>query len=103
MSILVGIIFIITGIAIKHGKMYNLIAGYNSMSEEKKAQYDIEKIATLFRNVMFGMSGIIIVGFVISKWLSNPKIEFQTITLTVLIGITFLLIASNSKHYRKKK
>jgi len=47
--VIVAFIFILLGIVIKHGKMYFLIAGYNTMSKEEKAKYDIEGIATLFR------------------------------------------------------
>ena len=44
--ILTAIIFIILGIIIKYGKMYWLIAGYNTMPKEEKEKYDIEGIAS---------------------------------------------------------
>jgi len=53
--LITAILFIVFGILIKYGKMYFLIAGYNTMSKEEKEKYNIEKIATVFRNVMFGM------------------------------------------------
>ncbi len=51
--IIVSIIFIALGIAIKYGKLYFLIAGYNTMPKEKQDNYDIAGIASVFRNAMF--------------------------------------------------
>ena len=67
----VAILFIVLGILIKYGKMYWLIAGYNTMPKEEKEKYNIEGIANVFRNVMFGMGFIIICGYLIAKWTDN--------------------------------
>ena len=71
----IAILFIALGILIKYRKMYFLIAGYNTMSKEEKEKYDIDGIARVFRNVMFGMGFLIIIGFLVAKWLENPEIE----------------------------
>ena len=55
--------------------MYWLIAGYNTMPKEEKEKYDIEGIASEFRNVMFGMALIIIVGYFIADMTESPNIE----------------------------
>lgn len=47
----IAILFIILGILIKYGKMYFLIAGYNTASKEEKEKVDVKGIATVFRNV----------------------------------------------------
>ena len=83
--------------------MYFLIAGYNTMSAEEKAKYNIEKIVTLFRNVMFAMAAILIVGFIISLWLRSTKIEIISLLLALGVGVPYLLIKSNSRSYRTKK
>jgi hypothetical protein len=103
MLILVSLIFIALGVAIKYGKMYFLIAGYNTMSKEKQANYDIEGIATVFRNAMFGMALILIIGFFISKGLEDSKIEAYVLFAAIMIGLPYLLIVSNSKKYKIKK
>lgn len=54
--ITVAIIFIVLGILIKYVKMYFLVAGYNTMRKAEKSKYDIEGIAPIFRNAMFGMA-----------------------------------------------
>lgn len=43
-----AILFIILGILIKYGKMYFLIAGYNTLPAKKKATYDINGLQQYF-------------------------------------------------------
>lgn len=100
--ILVALIFILLGFLIKNGKMYNLIAGYNTMSKEKQEKVDIEGIATLMRTVLFGMALIVLLGFFISKVTENSKIETISLFVTILIGIPYLLVKSNSDKYKMK-
>jgi hypothetical protein len=97
----IAIFFIILGILIKYGKMYFLIAGYNTMSKEEKEKYNIDGIATVFRNGMFGMALIIITGYFIAKLTENPDIQYYSFGASMIIGIPYLLIESNSKKYKK--
>ena len=99
----IAILFIALGILIKYRKMYFLIAGYNTMSKEEKEKYDIDGIARVFRNVMFGMGFLIIIGFLVAKWLENPEIENYSFWASMFIGIPYLLIKSNSKKYKINK
>lgn len=73
--IITAILFIILGIIIKYGKMYWLFAVYNTIPKEEKEKYDIEGITSEFRNVMFGMVVIIIVGYFIADTTESPNIE----------------------------
>lgn len=99
--IIVAILFIVLGILIKYGKMYWLIAGYNTMPKEEKEKYNIEEIANVFRNVMFGMALIIIFGYLITKLSENPNFQNYAFWTSIIIGIPYLLIQSNSKKYKK--
>ena len=101
--IVTATIFIILGILIKYGKMYSLIAGYNTMSKEEQEKYDIKGIATVFRNAMFGMALIMIVGFFLARNIDNLKIETYSFWTSLIIGIPYLLIKSNSKEFKIKK
>ena len=80
-------IFIVLGVLIKHARMHFLIAGYNTMSSEKKKNYDIDGIASLFRNIMFGMALLIILGFFLSEWLELAYIEDIAFFGALFIGI----------------
>lgn len=83
--------------------MYFLIAGYNTMPREEKENYNIAGIATLFGNVMFGMASIIITGYLITELPENPNIQNYAFGASMIIGIPYLLIKSNSKKYKIKK
>lgn len=97
------ILFIVLGALIKYGKMYFLIAGYNTMSTEKKENYDIEGIATVFRNAMFGMALIMLIGLVLNYWLQMPKLKDFFFFGALIIGIPYLLLVSNSNKFKLKK
>lgn len=101
--ITIAILFIILGILIKYGKMYFLIAGYNTMSKEEKSKYNISGIATVFRNTMFGMALMIIIGHFSADWLKDPAIEKIAVSASILIGLPYLLITSNLKKYKNPK
>ena len=80
--------------------MYFLIAGYNTMSKEEKEKYNIEKIATVFRNVMFGMGFIIILGLIVGNITENWALPKYAFGIAMAIGIPYLLFESNSKKYK---
>ncbi|MGB0896256.1 MAG: DUF3784 domain-containing protein [Flavobacteriaceae bacterium] len=98
--ILTAGLFILIGILIKNFKFYNLIAGYNTMEPEKKALYDIDKIATLFRNVFFAMAILIAIGYALTVYTQDNTFETLTFYSALIIGIPYLLIKSNSKSYK---
>lgn len=103
MLLTVSAIFLVLGILIKYYKMYDLIAGYNTMSKEKQAQYDIEGIATVFRNTMFIMAFIQIAGYVASYWFESKKFEVLVLFVSLAIGLPYLLVLTNSKKYKINK
>lgn len=100
--IIIAFLFIILGILIKYGKMYFLIAGYNTMSKEEKEKYDIEGIATVFRNGMIGIGLIVIVGYVIAYLTNNESFKEYFFLASMIIGVPYLLIQSNSKKSKFK-
>lgn len=101
--IAVPVLFILLGILIKYAKLYFLIAGYHTMSKEEKSKQDIDGIATVFRNAMFGMALIMIIGHFISKWMEDPQIETISLFGAIIIGLPYLLITTNSGKYKIDK
>lgn len=71
-----------------------------SKEEEEKEKIDIQGIATLFRNVLFGMALIIIIGYFVANSFENSTIENIAYFAAIAIGVPYLLIASNSKKYK---
>lgn len=96
----IAILFVVLGILVKYGRLHFLIAGYNTMSKEAKAQYDIEGIAGVFRNAMFVMAFINCAGYFAAGWLENPEIKDISLFAALLVGIPYLLIKSNSCKYK---
>ena len=100
--ILTAVIFIVLGIVVKNGKMYNLIAGYNTLSDNDKSKFDIEGIALVFRNTLCSMGIAILIGVVIDKVLGQQDhISFYVMMISCAIGIPYLLITTNSSKYKK--
>jgi hypothetical protein len=77
--------------------MYYLIEGYSTMPREEQAKYKIKAIASVFRNVMFGLAVLIIIGFFAAKWFRSAKIEDLTFWSSMLIKVPYLLIQKNTK------
>lgn len=96
-----AILFIVLGALIKYGKMYFLIAGYNTMSKEEQEKYDIEGIANVFWNAMLGMGVVMVLGQIIARLLQVKDLEFGIFFITVIAGVAYLLLKTNSKKYKK--
>lgn len=95
----IALFFIALGICIKYGKMYFLIAGYNTLSKEEKKSYDMKKIASVFRNGMFGMSAILILGQILNFYVGLSK--DLAFSCAMIVGIPYIVIRSNSRKYQK--
>ena len=98
----IAILFIVLGILIRYGKMYFLLAGYNTLPKEEKEKYDIEGIAKVFRDVMFGMAAIIILGYVTAELTEFNTIKDYSFWISLIIGIPYLLLKSNSSKFKIK-
>jgi|SRR5688572_12817715 len=99
--IAVAILFILLGLLIKHGKMYNLLAGYNTLSKAEKAKFDMPRMATLFRNTLLAMALVMIMGHFAAQWFGDPDIGAFAFFGAILIGIPYLLLKANSRKYKK--
>lgn len=99
--LLIGISIILLGIAVKHFKLYFLIAGYNTMSKEDKEKVNIEKVAALLRNVLIIIGLAIILLGVAYSYLENPEIANYIFYAVIFGSVIYLLIKSNSKAYKK--
>jgi len=101
--VLISLLFIFLGILVKYGKMYFLIAGYNTMSEKEKSRYNIKKLGNLFGNVMFAMAGIVLLGYFLSIWLNDPSFEYISVPIAVIVGVPYLIIKGNSSSYKMQQ
>ncbi|WP_026966477.1 DUF3784 domain-containing protein [Algoriphagus terrigena] len=95
--IFTAILFFVLGALVKYGKMYFLIAGYNTMSSNEKDRVNVEAVADVFRNAMFGMALVILTGYMVSKFTGDPSIQQTVFFAAIFIGMPYLIIASNLK------
>jgi len=80
--LLSGVLLIGIGTAIKYGKAYWLISGYNTLSKEKKQQVDIENLGEFSARLCFAIAGIIFLATVFLYW----QLTF------IAMGMFFLLV-----------
>ena len=85
-EIFVGILFISLGLIVHFGKQYDLIAGYNTMDEEKKKAFDIGRYARLF-GVTFYIMGLLLILFAL-------LFSLLGIGNGYLVGIMLIIILS---------
>ena len=99
-GLLLGLINIGLGVYImKHPHM---IAGYNTMSEEKRKNVDIENIATIFKSGMIVIGITTIIGTTVFSILNLNTLALISLIAPMFIGI-LILIAITQKHDHNKK
>lgn len=101
-SIGIGIFLILLGVLIKHGKMYWLVAGYNTSSTKEKEKFDIEGYAVVMRNglAIIGIS-VIIVPILVMTFQLSPN--FRLIELPIILGVSIYIIRSSKNYYNLKR
>lgn len=95
-----GLLIMGLGIYIQKAKAYNLIAGYNTLSNEEKEKFDIEKYALTFRNCFLIMGILMILSYPILLFLSLDKYLSIIAISIIIIGVLYLNYMGQV--YRKK-
>ena len=90
--IITGVFILLTGISIKQFGLYDLIAGYNTMSAQEKANFNIERFVTLMRNVFLIMGILIIAGSLVNIFLKTDFISLIIFIASMVLGLSYLLI-----------
>ena len=89
------IILAIIGLLIKYKKAYWLISGYNTMSEEKKKNVDIEGLAWFMSNVCFVIAAIILVA---SVSIALGITALSVIVFALLLPVIFYTLINTQKY-----
>lgn len=101
LNFIVGLFIIGIGFLIKSAP--NLIAGYNTMSKNKKENVDIEGLST-FLSKGFKIIGVsIIIGYYFFKYIGCTIIANLIILIATLIGVAILFINAQKFDYNKNK
>jgi len=99
--ILAGVGIALLGIFIQQSKFYSMIAGYNTMSAEKKQKVNIEKVAIALRNTFIILGLIWIFVPVASEYFGYPRLKYWLLIGLHIVSLVFLIIIINTgKKYK---
>ena len=90
-SFITGFILIITGLIVKNNP--DLLAGYNTLSQEEKQKIDSDKLTRIARNylVSTGIS-VLLIECILSIFTISKKTHLYVIFSVIIIGISLLII-----------
>lgn len=93
-------LLLLSGIAIKYHKAYWLISGYNKMSEEKKKNVDIKNMGEFIANILFIMSGTILIASLLmflNQTLASVFMYWLLIPVSIYLVIRVQIYDGNKK------
>ncbi len=90
LNLIVGLFMIGLGFLVKSAP--DLIAGYNTMSKERKKNVDSKGLSTLMRNGLITIGLLIIIGYYLFKWIGFTMIANSMILIVTLVGVTVLVV-----------
>jgi hypothetical protein len=93
--ILVGIGIALLGIFIQKSRSYSIIAGYNTMSAEKRKKVNIEQVAIATRNTFIVLGLVWIFVPIVSEYLGYSKIKYWLLVGIHIVGLVLLVIVIN--------
>lgn len=101
LNLIVGLFMIGIGFLVKSAP--DLIAGYNTMSKDKKKNLDIEGLSTFMRNGLITIGLSIIIGYYLFKWIGFTMIANSMILIVTLVGVTILVLNAQKFDHNKTK
>jgi len=99
MNLNLGLFFIGLGFLLK--AFPDLIAGYNTMTKEQKANVDIRGLSTFMRNVLILIGLVIIAGNFLLRLVGFPMIASTLTFIVPFVGIAFLLVKAQKFDHNK--
>ncbi|WP_392455304.1 DUF3784 domain-containing protein [Chryseomicrobium aureum] len=93
-NLLVIIPLLILAVYLSQGKGAFLIAGYNTMPKEEKANYDELALCKFMSKILYGISFSLVL-LSLSEWLEMPLLIWVGIALMIGL-IVFTLVYSNT-------
>jgi Flp pilus assembly protein TadB len=103
-AIIITIALIVLGLILRTGKGAFLIAGYNTMSDMEKAQWDKDALCKSTGNLLIGIGVVLFAIFCIANLNSPPQWLIMVIVIVLIIGIFCWIVHVNkSKKYKRDK
>lgn len=90
-SFIIGLVFILIGLAINKYKCYWLISGYNTSSKDEKRNVDIEEVAKHIARMCYLIALIIFLGSIITTYFEISFFPFAFLIVGVIFGYLFYI------------
>lgn len=101
-GLLVAVPFLILAIVLSKGKGAALLAGYNTMSDKEKAQYDEAALCKFMGKIMYGISFcILLMGT--SELLGQPILLFAGVGLLLGLVLFAIVYANTGNRFKKRE
>ena len=99
--LIMGLLFIGLGFLVK--AYPGLIAGYNTLSPEKKKNVDIDGLSRYIRNGLIIMGMVIMAGYLLFRWAGWPTLANMVILIVTLVGSAILMMTANRFNHNRDK
>lgn len=92
--ILLAGLFLLIGFSVTKSNARYLLAGYNTMPEEQRANFDIENYLKVFRRFFIVLSVSIVAGFGLLEQLVSGEAAFIFVVMLPVISLPYLVLKS---------
>ncbi|MBO4692549.1 MAG: DUF3784 domain-containing protein [Bacteroidales bacterium] len=89
--IIIAALLLVMGIVILIGKGDNLIAGYNTASEEERAKYNVKKLRGLIGGFIIVLAPLMVLFLAVD---SSKHAGFEFAAVTTLLAIILIILAN---------
>ena len=99
--LIMGLLFIGLGFLVR--AYPGLIAGYNTLSPEKKKNVDIDGLSRYIRNGLIIMGILIMAGYLLFHWAGWTLMANMVILIVTLVGSVVLMMTANRFNHNRDK
>ena len=99
--LIMGLLFIGLGFLVK--AYPGLIAGYNTLSPEKKKNVDIDGLSRYIRNGLIIMDMVVMAGYLLFRWAGWTLMANMVILIVTLVGSAILMMTANRFNHNRDK
>jgi len=99
--LIMGLLFIGLGFLVR--AYPGLIAGYNTLSPEKKKNVDIDGLSRYIHNGLIIMGIVIMAGYLLFRWAGWTLMANMVILIVTLVGSAILMMTANRFNHNRDK
>ena len=101
-NLIILIPFLILAVFLSQGKGAFLIAGYNTLTDEQKAEYDERALCKFMGKIMYGICACLVL-MAVSELLDNEPLLYTGIVLITCLAVFAAAFMNTGGRFKKKK